>query len=68
VDEILPGTVSVIVVNFDVGAIDGKLFEIRSAVAVELSVKVGVDATLEEGILAEVDSSNDVTRLELRPH
>jgi hypothetical protein len=40
VDEVLAGTVAVVVVDGDVGTVDGKLFEVGTAVTVELSVEV----------------------------
>jgi hypothetical protein len=65
VDEVLSSTVPIVVVDLDMRAIDRELFEIGPAVAIKLGVQVRVDAALKEGILAKVDSSNDVTRLEL---
>jgi hypothetical protein len=37
-DEILAGAVTVVVVDGDVRTVDGELFEVGTAVAVELSV------------------------------
>jgi hypothetical protein len=38
VDESLAGSVSVVVVDFDVGSVDGKLFKVWSAIAIELGI------------------------------
>ena len=65
-DEHLASAVAVVVMNGDARAVDGNLFKIRAAMSVELSVQVGEEAALEERILREVDTSNDVAGLELR--
>jgi hypothetical protein len=52
-------------VNGDAWAVDGQLFKVGAAVPVELSVQVGEETTLEEGILGKVDTSDNVARLEL---
>lgn len=45
--------------------VDGELFEVGAAVAVQLCVQVGEEAALQEGVFGEVDSADDVARLEL---
>jgi hypothetical protein len=52
-------------VDGNAGAVDGELFEVWTTVAVELGVKVGEETALEEGVFGEVNSSDDVTGLEL---
>lgn len=49
----------------DAGLVDGELFEVGAAVAVELGVEVGEETALEEGVVGEVDAADDVAGLEL---
>lgn len=51
--------------NFDVRTIDWELFKVRTAVTVQLRIKVRIDAALEEWIFGEIDPTDNVTRLEL---
>jgi hypothetical protein len=64
-DIILSSSVAIVVVNWDPGAINRQLFKVRSAMSVQLGVQVGVDAPLEKRIFGEVDSADNVARLEL---
>lgn len=59
------GSVAVVVVDRNSGTVNRELFEVRSAVAVELGVEVGEESALEERILGEVDAADDVAGLEL---
>lgn len=59
------GSVAVVVVDWNTGTVNGELFEVRSAVAVELCVEVGEESALEERILGEVDAADDMAGLEL---
>lgn len=65
-DVHLACAVTVVVVDWDAGAVDGQLLEVGAAVAVELSVQVGEETALEERILCEVDTADNVARLELK--
>ena len=64
-DEHLARTVAVVVVDGHARLVDGQLFKVGAAVAVELRVQVGEETALQEGILGEVDASDEVARLEL---
>lgn len=64
VDKVLASTVTVVVVDRSTRTVDGQLLKVGTAVAVQLGVKVGEDATLQQRILGEVDTANNVTRLE----
>jgi hypothetical protein len=58
-------SVAVVVVNWCAGTVDGELFEVGTAVTVELGVQIGEETALEEGILGEINAADDMTRLEL---
>lgn len=64
-DHVLPGTIAVVVVDRNNGAVDGQLLKVGAAMAVQLRVEVREDATLQQRVLSEVDTTNDVTGLEL---
>jgi hypothetical protein len=64
-DEHLASAITVVVVNRYAWAVDGQLLKVGAAIPVELSVQVGEETALEEGILGEVDTSDDVAGLEL---
>lgn len=59
-------SVAVVVVDWCAGTVDGELLEVGAAVTVELGVEVGEETALQEGVLGEVDTADDVARLELR--
>lgn len=65
-DEVLASTISIVVVNGANWTVDGQLFKVGSAVAVDLSIEVRKDTALQKRIFCEVDASDDVSRLELR--
>lgn len=64
-NQILAGSVAVVVVNRNDGPVDGELLKVGSAVSVQLSVQVREDAALQERILGKVDTSYNVAGLEL---
>ncbi len=64
-DEHLACAIAVVVVNWNLGPVDGQLLEVGAAISVELSVQVGEEAALKQGILSEVDTANNVAGLEL---
>lgn len=57
--------IAVVVVNWDAGLVDGQLFEVGAAVAVQLGVEVGEETALQQRVLGEIDSADDVAGLEL---
>lgn len=57
--------IAVVVVDRDAGTVDGQLLEVGATVAVELGVQVGEETALEERVFCEIDTADDVTRLEL---
>lgn len=59
-------SVAVVVVDWCAGTVDGELLEVGAAVTVELGVEVGEETALQEGVLGEVDTADDMARLELR--
>jgi len=65
VDEPLPRTITIIVVDGHAGLVDGDLLEVRSTVAVNLGVDIGEEATLEEGVVGEVDAADNMTWVQL---
>jgi hypothetical protein len=65
VDKVLGGAVAVVVVDWNDWSVDWKLFEVGSTVTIELGIKVGEDATLEEWVFRKIDASYDVAWLEL---
>lgn len=64
-DEVLASSITVIVVNRRQGTVDGELLKVGTAVTVELSIKVRKDASLQQRVVGEVDTANNVSRLEL---
>ena len=64
VDPGLALTVAVVVVNAGDGTVDGELLKVGALVAVELGVEVAVQTTLQQGVLGEVDTTDDVAGLE----
>lgn len=46
--------------------VDGQLLEVGSAVTVQLGVEVRKETALEKRILGEVNTTDDVARLELQ--
>lgn len=46
-DEVLTGAIAIVVVDGNQGPVDGQLLKVGPAVAVELCVEVGEDASLE---------------------
>jgi hypothetical protein len=64
-DEHLAESITVVVVDRNTGTIDRNLFKVGTAVAIQLCIEVGKEAALEERILGEVDTTDDMTRLEL---
>lgn len=64
-DDVLAGTVTVVVMDGHNRAIDGKLLEVGTAVTVDLSVEIREDSSLKKGILGEVNATNNVSGLEL---
>lgn len=49
----------------DAWTVDGNLLKVGAAVSVELSVQIGEEPALKQGVLSEVDTANNVAGLEL---
>lgn len=64
VNKVLPGAVTVVVVDRDPRHVDGELFKVGTAVAVKLRIEVREQATLQQRVLAEVNAAHDVAGLE----
>ena len=64
VDPGLALTIAVVVVDARDGAVDGELLKVGALVTVELGVEVAVETTLQQGVLGEVDTTDDVAGLE----
>lgn len=62
--ENVTSAITVVVVNGNSWPVDWQLLEVGSTVTVELGVEVREDTALEKGVVREVDSSHDVSRLE----
>lgn len=45
--------------------VDGDLLEVGPAVSVQLRVQVREETSLQQGIIGEIDATDDVARLEL---
>ena len=61
----MPCSVTIVVVPRNARLVNRQLFEVRTVVAVELCIEIRKDATLEERILREVNSSDYMTNLKL---
>jgi len=65
VDEPLSGTVTVVVVNWNVGLVDRDLLKVGPAVAVDLSVDIREKTALEERVVGEVDTTYNMAGVHL---
>ena len=65
VDEVLASSITVVVVNRRQRTVDGGLLKDGTAVTVELSIKVREDTSLQQRVVGEVDTTNDMASLEL---
>jgi hypothetical protein len=63
--EILTCSISVVIVDWNDGTVDWELLKIWSAIPIQLSIEIGEDSSLKKRILGEINSANDMTRLEL---
>lgn len=61
----MAGAIAVVIVDWDARLVNGKLLEVWAAVTVKLRVEVGEETALEEGVFSEVNTADDVARLEL---
>jgi len=64
-DKVLTCAVSVVVMDGHMRSVYGQLFEVWPSMTIQLSVQVWVNSTLEQWIVWEVNSANDMTWLEL---
>lgn len=58
-------SITVVVMDRNARLVDRQLLKVGATVTVQLSVEVGEQTTLQKGILGKVNTTNDVTRLEL---
>lgn len=61
----LTGTVAVVVVDRHTGLVDGQLLKVGTSVTVQLGVQVGEQTALEQRVIGEVDTTDDMAGLEL---
>lgn len=64
-DKVLPGSITVIVMDRRQRTVDGELLKVGTTVTVELGIKVRKDTSLQQRIFGKVDTANNVARLEL---
>ena len=65
-DQVLTSPISVVIMERDSRTVDRKLLKVWPAVSINLRIQVREDPTLEQRIFCEVDTSDNVTGLELR--
>lgn len=65
-DEVLASSISVVVMDGRQGSVDGKLLEVGTSVTVELGIEVRKDTSLQQRVIGEVDTANNMTGLELQ--
>lgn len=58
-------TITVVVMDWDARLVNGQLFEVGAAVAVQLGVEVREETALQQRVFGKVDSADDVAGLEL---
>ena len=51
--------------NRNARLVDGELLEVGSTMTIELGIEIGEQTALEERIICEIDTADNVTRLEL---
>lgn len=61
----LTGTVAVVVVDRHTGLVNGQLLKVGTSVTVQLGVQVGEQTALEQRVIGEVDTTDEMTGLEL---
>lgn len=61
----LTGTITVIIIEWHARAVDGQLLKVGAPVAIQLGVEIREQTALKKGVIGEIDTSNDVARLEL---
>lgn len=64
-DKVLPGSITVVVMDRRQRTVDGELLKVGTTVTVELGIKVRKDTSLQQRIFGKVDTANNVARLEL---
>lgn len=58
-------SIAVVVVHGNARLVDGELFKVGATVTVQLSVQVRKQTALQERVFSEVNTTDNVTRLEL---
>ena len=64
-NEVLARAITVVVVDWDSRAVDGKLFKVRTAMAVQLRIEVGVNTPLQERVVGKVYAADYMGGLKL---
>ena len=64
-DEVLGSSISVIVMDRRQGSVDGNLLKVGTAMTVELGIKVRKDTSLQQRVVGEINTTNNVARLKL---
>ena len=62
----LTGSVTLVGVDGHTGLVNGNLLKVGTRVSVQLSVQVRVHSSLEERVLGNVNTADEVTRLKLQ--
>jgi hypothetical protein len=58
-------SIAIVVVDGNARLVNGELFKVGATVTVQLSVQVGKQTALQERVFSEVNTADNVTRLEL---
>lgn len=61
----LASPIAIVVVDRNDGPVNWKLFKVWTTMTVNLSIEVREYTALKEGIVAKVDTANNMSRLEL---
>ena len=62
---VLTGSIAIVVVDGDMRSIDRKLLEVWSSMAIDLGIEIGEQATLEERVFREINTSDHMPWLKL---
>lgn len=58
-------SIAIVVVDGNARLVNGELFKVGATVTVQLSVQVGEQTALQKRVFGEVNTADNVTRLEL---
>lgn len=65
VNKVLASTIAVVIVNRGPWHIDGQLFKVGATMTIELGIEIGEQSSLEKRIFGKINTSDNMTRLEL---